>query len=183
MPYSPFHLGFAWPVWLLKRKKLHFMSLSIGSMIPDIGVLFMTVFYNSPTGRTRGFMHSIMGALTFDILAVMFAVFFIVPPIGRYVKAHSKHKWHIFAGEDVTLAPTNIGWALVSAYIGTTSHLLLDYLTHEYNPIFWPYFTERNMNWQFFGNNFESSVIFMIPLGIIALVLALRYWTRPFESR
>lgn len=182
MPVSPFHLGFAWPVWLLNRKKLHFMSLSFGAMVPDLEVLPI-MLVNSEGERARGLMHSILGALTFDILVVMLIVFFIVPPVGRWVKRRSKEKWHIFAGVDVTRAPSNLMWALLSALIGTLSHVFIDTFTHTYNPIFWPYYLGRDINWMLFPDTFLSSLAFMIPLGIIAMILAMRYWTRPFDHK
>lgn len=179
MPVTPFHLGFAWPVWMLNRRKLHFMSLSFGAMVPDLEVLPMMLL-NSEGGHARGLLHSVFGALTVDILIVMVCVFFIVPPVGRWVKSHSKEKWHLFAGKDVTLAPSNLGWALLSALIGTLSHVTIDMFTHIYNPILWPYYIGRDINWMPFADDFLSSLAFMIPLGIIALVLALKYWSKPY---
>ena len=179
MPLTPFHLGFAWPVWLTGRKKLHFMSLSFGAMIPDIEVIPMMIV-SGEGEHSRALMHSVLGALTFDILVVMLFVLFIVPPIGRWVRRCSKEKWHIFAGKDVTLAPDNLGWALLSALIGTLSHVTIDLFTHIYNPIFWPYFTSRNINLMPFPGTFMSALVFMIPLGIIVMALALKYWTKPF---
>jgi membrane-bound metal-dependent hydrolase YbcI (DUF457 family) len=153
------------------------MSLSFGAMVPDIEVLPM-MLVTSEGERARGLMHSVLGALTFDILVVMFFVFFVVPPVGRWVKVHSRERWHIFAGVDVTRAPNHLGWALVSALVGTLSHITIDMFTHAYNPIFWPYFTNRDINWLLFPDPLASSVAFMIPLGAIAVTLALRYWTR-----
>lgn len=158
---------------------MHFMSLSFGAMVPDLEVLPI-MLVNSDGERARGLMHSILGALTFDVLVVMLIVFFIVPPVGRWVKRRSKEKWHIFAGADVTRAPSNLMWALLSALIGTLSHIFIDMFTHIYNPIFWPYYLGRDINWMPFPDTFASTLVFMIPLGIIALLLALRYWTRPF---
>jgi len=180
MPLSPLHLGFAWPVWLLNRRKLHFMSLSFGAMVPDIEVIPMMLL-NAEGERSRGLMHSLLGAVTFDILVVMLIVYLLVPPAGRWLKSRSKERWHIFAGVDVTRAPSNLGWALVSALIGTLSHVLIDTFTHEYNPLFWPYRTGLDYHWMPFPDSFTSSVAFSIPMGIIVLVLALRYWTRPFK--
>jgi len=177
MPVSPFHLGFAWPVWMLNRRKLHFMSLSFGAMVPDLEVLPMMLL-TSEGERARGLMHSILGALTFDILAVMLIVFFIVPPVGRWVKRRSRERWHIFAGVDVTRAPSNIGWALISALIGTVSHVTIDMFTHSYNPILWPYFTGRDINWMLFPDPLLSSMVFMIPLGFIVIAMALMHWTK-----
>lgn len=159
------------------------MSLSFGAMIPDIEVIPIMLI-SGEGEHARGLMHSILGALTFDILMVMFFVYFLVPPVGKWFKHRFKEKLHIFAGEDITLAPKNLGWALVSALIGTVSHIFIDVFTHTYNPLFWPYMTQQNYNWLLFPDNLLlSSMVFMIPLGIIVLALALRYWTRPFNVK
>ena len=163
---------------MLNRRRLHFMSLSFGAMVPDLEVLPMMLL-NGEGERARGLMHSFLGAVTFDILAVMVIVFFVVPPIGRWARRRSKERWHIFAGVDVTRAPTDLGWALLSALIGTLSHVIIDVFTHEYNPIYWPYFTQRDINWMPSEDTFLSSLAFMIPLGIIALGMVLTYWTKP----
>jgi membrane-bound metal-dependent hydrolase YbcI (DUF457 family) len=181
MPLTPFHLGFAWPTWMLNRRKLHFMSLSFGAMVPDLEVPVLTVV-TPELEHARGLMHSYLGALTLDILVTLFIVYFIVPPVGRWFRGHTKTKWHIFAGIDVTKAPSDPLWASLSALIGTLSHVTLDALTHPYNPIFWPYMTDRNINFMPFGDSFLSSLVFMIPLGIIVIVMALLYWTKPAKG-
>jgi len=181
MPLTPFHLGFAWPVWLLDRKRFHFMCLSFGSMIPDIEILAMMPF-TPKFGHARGIMHSILGALTIDILAVLLIAYFVVPPVGRWLKRHSGQKWLIFAGTDITQAPSDPMWAVLSAAIGTLSHVFLDMFTHPYNPILWPYFTDRNINWMPFPDPAMSSIAVSLPLGIIVLVMALKYWSRPLEE-
>ncbi|MFO7619283.1 MAG: DUF4184 family protein [Thermoplasmata archaeon] len=181
MPLTPLHLGFAWPVWLLNRRNLHFMSLSFGAMVPDLEVIPLMLL-NAEGERARGLLHSILGAVTIDLLIVMFIVFFVVPPIGRWVKRRSRERWHIFAGVDVTRPPTNLAWALGSALIGTLSHVLIDTFTHPYNPLLWPHYLGRDINWMLSSDPFISSMAFSIPLGIIALMLALRYWTRPFRQ-
>ena len=150
-------------------------------MAPDLEVPFMSLF-TSEFGHARGIMHSILGALTIDILIVLLFAYFIVPPIGRFIKRRSKEKWHIFAGVDITRAPTDPLWALASAGIGTLSHVFIDMFTHEYNPIYWPYKTGLDINWMPYENAGTSTLIFTVPLFIIILVLALMYWTRPFKS-
>jgi membrane-bound metal-dependent hydrolase YbcI (DUF457 family) len=182
MPVSPFHLAFAWPAWMIDKRRLHFMSLSFGAMVPDLEVLPM-MLVTSEGERARGLMHSLLGALTFDILAVMLIVFFIVPPVGRWVRRHSKERWHIFAGKDITKAPTNIAWALFSALMGTLSHVTIDMFTHEYNPILWPYFTQHDINWMPFPDPALSSLLFMVPMGVIVLGMALMYWTKPTKRK
>jgi len=154
----------------------------MGSMVPDLEVLPM-MFIETASGHARGLMHSYLGALTVDILATMVFVFFIIPPIGRCLKRRSRNKWHIFAGEDVTLPPRDLMWALGSALIGTLSHVTIDLFTHTYNPIFWPHNLQTEYNIILFGDVLTSTLIFVVPMFIIAVVLALKYWTRSFKYR
>ena len=147
-------------------------------MVPDLEIPFLALF-SPDAAHARGLMHSILGALTFDILVALFIVYFIVPPIGRWFKRRSKEKWHIFAGVDVTKAPTDPLWALASVGIGTLSHVFIDLFTHEYNPIYWPYKTGMDINWMPFEDPGMSTLVFTVPFFIIIMVLALRYWTRP----
>jgi membrane-bound metal-dependent hydrolase YbcI (DUF457 family) len=176
MPYTPFHLGFAWPVFMLNKRKLHFMCLSFGAMVPDLELMFLlSLGYGNEIAR--GPMHSLLGALTIDILIVLIIAYFLVPPIGRWFKRNTKYDWHIFAGVDVTRAPPNPAWAVVSAMIGTLSHVIIDVFTHTYNPLYWPY-TQHNPNWMLFGDRAESSLIFIIPLAVIIITMLLLYWTK-----
>jgi len=63
MPFTPLHLGFAWPVFMLSKRKLHFICLSFGAMIPDIEI-FPLVPFSTNLGYARGPLHSLLGALT-----------------------------------------------------------------------------------------------------------------------
>jgi len=149
-------------------------------MAPDIEVIPMMLL-NSEGQHARGLLHSILGALTIDILVALFFVYFIVPPVGRWVKSHSKEKWHIFAGRDVTRVPTDPLWALASAGIGTLSHVFIAMFTHKYNPIYWPYKIAFDINWMPFENDVTSTLVVAVPMSIIVLIMAMRYWTRPFK--
>jgi len=151
------------------------MCLSWGAMIPDIELVFLMLL-GVPHADARGAMHSLLGALTIDILIVLIIAYFLVPPIGRWFKKHIKHDWHIFAGIDVTRAPTNPAWALLSAGIGTVSHVILDIFTHDFNPVFWP--SIQNVSWLLFGVSLESMLVFTVPLAILFLVTLTLFWTR-----
>ena len=175
MPYTPFHLGFAWPAWMINKRKLNFMCLSFGAMIPDAELIFLMLL-GIDVESARGPMHSLLGALTIDILIVFIIAYFFVPPIGRWFKRNTKSNWHIFAGVDVTRAPANPMWALASAGIGTLSHVVLDVFTHDYNPLFWPY--RSDISWMLLGDNMESGLIFTIPLAVIFLSMLVLYWAK-----
>jgi len=158
------------------------MCLSFGAMIPDIEIFIMLPF-SSNLMHARGPMHSYLGAFTVDILAALIVAYFFIPPIGRWFKKHTKNKWHMFAGVDVTRAPTDPMWAVLSALIGTVSHVTLDVFTHEFNPIYWPYALDRNINILLFGDGPLSSLVFIIPLFIIVIAMLLMFWTKPSRSK
>ena len=181
MPLTPFHLGLVWPIWLKAKYKLHFVCISCGAAGPDLEVLWMA-FCASDIGRARGLMHSFYGALTVDVVITLMAAYFLVPPIGRWLRKRAKkggENWHIFAGKDITKAPVDPAWAVFSALIGTVSHVSIDLFTHRYNPIFYPYHTDKYINWLLFPDNLLlSSIIFYIPLGIILFYSLFKYWTK-----
>jgi len=181
MPLTPLHLGFSMPVFMTNKRKLHFLCLCLGSMIPDLEIIPMLPF-SKDLLHARGPMHSILGALTFDILVVLFIVLFVAPPIGRWLKRHGKGKWCLFAGVDVTKAPTDLFWALGSIVIGTVSHITMDMFTHKYNPIFWPNMLGRNINWMFFGSRTTMYFIVALPLFIIIIAMLWLYWTKPAKQ-
>jgi membrane-bound metal-dependent hydrolase YbcI (DUF457 family) len=181
MPLTPLHLGFSMPAFMLNKHKLHFLCLCLGSMIPDLEIIPMIPF-SSDLLHARGSMHSILGALTFDVLVVLFIVLFIAPPFGRWLKRHGKGKWCLFAGVDVTKPPTDLFWALGSALIGTMSHTSMDLFTHEYNPIFWPD-TSGEINWMFFGDRTTMYFIVALPLFIIVIAMLWLFWARPAKSK
>lgn len=182
MPLTPFHLGFAWPVWMLKRRKLSFTCLSIGAMVPDLEVLWMMRFTNR-LPMARGYMHSFYGAATIDLALTLFLAYLIAPIIGKWLRRASRRsaggkKWHVFAGVDVSRPPKYHGWALLSALVGTLSHVTIDLFTHEFNPVFWPYRLGKYDNLMPFDSYFYSSALFWILFGGIMIYMLLKYWTK-----
>ncbi len=176
MPLTPFHLGIVWPIWLKARDKLHFVCLSFGAAVPDLEVLWMAPFVSEPE-HARGLLHSFYGALTVDVIITLMVAYLLVPPLGRWLRKRAKNggeNWHIFAGVDITKAPKTPAWAVLSALIGTVSHVTLDLFTHKFNPIFYPYHLDKNINWLLFGDNYLSSLAFSVPLGIV-----LFYYSKP----
>lgn len=152
------------------------MCLSFGAMIPDVELIFLMLL-GVDSAAARGPLHSLLGALTIDILIVFIVAYFFVPPIGRWFKRNTQNKWHIFAGVDVTKAPTDPVWALASAGIGTVSHVIIDTFTHHHNPLLWP-FSHNNVSWLLLGDRIESSLIFTVPLAIIFLAALVLFWTK-----
>ncbi len=180
MPITPLHLGLVWPIWLKGKDKLHFVCISLGSAVPDLEVLWMAPFA-SELEHARGLLHSFYGAFTIDVLITLMVAYLFVPPLGRWLRSRAREggeNWHIFAGMDITRPPKDIGWAVVSALIGTVSHVTLDVFTHLYNPIFYPYLTDRNINLLPFGDTIWTQLLFYIPLGIIMFYMLVKYWAK-----
>ncbi|MCI0481929.1 MAG: DUF4184 family protein [Candidatus Dadabacteria bacterium] len=182
MPLTPFHAGVVWPLFVRFRDKLHFMCLTFGAMIPDIEVVFLAPV-TPELGHARGLMHSYYGALTVDVMLVLVIAYLMVPPLGKLFRRRKGAKWRIFAGKDVFKAPRDVGWAVASACIGTLSHVTLDVFTHTYNPIFYPYWLQRDTNLLLFGDKMLSNMIVYIIMFIIIISMLLIYWTKGGKKR
>ena len=182
MPITPLHLPIVWPLWMKARDKFHFVCLSFGAAVPDLEVLWMAPFVSDP-GHARGLLHSFYGALTVDVVITLIVAYLFVPPLGRWLRKKARNggeNWHIFAGKDITKAPISPAWAILSALIGTVSHVTLDLFTHKFNPIFYPYHLDKDINWLLFPDDLSLSlIVFYIPLGIILFYYLLKYWTKP----
>jgi membrane-bound metal-dependent hydrolase YbcI (DUF457 family) len=132
---TPLHVAF---VWILKPciGKLSFAALTVGAVVPDLEPLVAWIFgwsvfcgwdFPCTLAPDRLVLHSIAGALTADVaLTVIFVkVIQLLKPerIGM----------HGFAGAQVN------GYFLLSAAIGSLSHVFVDWLHHPANPVFWPF--------------------------------------------
>lgn len=125
-------------VWVLKPRfrKLDFAALTVGAVIPDIEPLIAWMFgwsvfcgWDFPCSLLpdRLVLHSIIGAITID---VAFTVIF--------VKMIGKLGLQRLGICGFTNVQTNAVF-LVSAAIGSLSHVFVDWLHHPANPIFWPF--------------------------------------------
>jgi hypothetical protein len=132
---SPLHVAF---VWILKPwfGKLSFAALTVGAIVPDIEPLVAWLFgwsvfcgwdFPCTTAPDRLVLHSILGAFTADV-----ALTIILVKIIQRLKPE-KMGMNGFAGARVN------GCFLLSAAIGSLSHVLVDWLHHPANPVFWPF--------------------------------------------
>ena len=139
MTLTPLHMAF---VWVLKPRfrKLDFAALTVGAVIPDIEPLIAWMFgwsvfcgWDFPCSLLpdRLVLHSIIGAITID---VAFTVIF--------VKMIGKLGLQRLGICGFTNVQTNAAF-LVSAAIGSLSHVFVDWLHHPANRIFCPLFGGR----------------------------------------
>lgn len=134
MPITLFHVAFVWPL-KMKFKELDFLSLTVGAMVPDLEPPFFWVLGIYPD---RLLLHSLIGAVSVDLILTI-----VVIRLLAYVKLKKKigittsenNASMISYGKGITVM-------VVSAMIGSLSHVLADSLHHEHNPLLWPFASE-----------------------------------------
>lgn len=136
MTLTPIHLAF---VWFLKPryKALSIAGLSVGSFIPDLEPLLsfalgLSVFcgwdFPCSLAPDRLVLHSVAGALTVDVALTMG----IVLLLDKIVRVE---RMGIYGFSRIKVASARF---YASAAIGSVSHVLIDWLHHPANPVFWP---------------------------------------------
>ena len=135
MTLTPLHVAF---VWMLKPqfRKLHFAALTIGAVIPDIEPLVTWAFgwsvfcgwdFPCSLAPDRLVLHSIVGALTVDVALTMIFV--------KMIEKLGVERLGINGFSKVRVMSAGF---YASAAIGALSHVLVDWLHHPANPIFFP---------------------------------------------
>ena len=162
MPFTPLHMG---PGTLLKALLQGSFSLMIfgwTQIVMDIQPLLVML---TGSGHLHGFSHTYLGA---SLLAVFSAL------SGKYLS-----EW-VLVWSGLALPRLSIAWwvAVLSAFIGSFSHVLLDSIMHaDVQP--WFPFSEANALYQWLS----LSALHQLCLysGVVGAVLyfAVRYRLRP----
>ena len=138
MTLTPLHVAF---VWVLKPRfrKLHFAALTVGAVIPDVEPLIAWMFgwsvfcgwdFPCSIAPDRLILHSIMGAITVDVILTIILV--------KMIEILRVERVGIYGFTNVKI---NAAF-LASAAIGSLSHVFVDWLHHPANPIFWPFMVD-----------------------------------------
>ena len=127
MPATPLHYPFA---FLISKsdKRLSLPALVVGSVMPDIEVPLMWIFFSSLPDHL--FLHSFIGAATLGTLLTVLVTRFLYAPIISTTFGVDRNK----LADECRITP----WLVISSFIGVMSHLILDFPMHWYNPILWP---------------------------------------------
>ncbi|MDH4212290.1 MAG: metal-dependent hydrolase [Candidatus Thorarchaeota archaeon] len=128
MPVTPLHYPFAFLVSKLDRHLL-LPGLIVGSVIPDIEVSFMWMFFANRPDHL--FMHSLVGALTIGTILALIVTRFLYSPIISSIFKMER--------DELNRVCRITPWMGISCILGVISHLVLDYPMHWYNPILWPW--------------------------------------------
>jgi hypothetical protein len=160
---------------MAKPKRFNFFALCLGAIIADLEVPIPFLF-NSDPWQARGLMHSLMGAVSLNLVIVVLATIYLVPSVLNFMDKKGDNKAvFLFAGNDLRNNKTSGLIIVYSCLIGALSHLFLDALHHPYNPITFPFEKYYDFNLIMFGNHQLSNVL----IGVVTITLFLimfYYW-------
>ena len=128
MPVTPLHYPLAHGLSKI-NKRLFLPGVVVGSVIPDIEVPLMRIFFSNLPDHL--FLHSLIGAATVGTLLAVLVTWLLYPPIISVIFNVDKERLKEVSGLSKML--------VVSCLIGVLSHLLIDYPMHWFNPILWPW--------------------------------------------
>ena len=128
MPVTPLHYPLAHGLSKI-NKRLLLPGVVVGSVIPDIEVPLMRIFFSNLPDHL--FLHSLIGAATVGTLLAVLVTWLLYPPIISVIFNVDKERLKEVSGLSKML--------VVSCLIGVLSHLLIDYPMHWFNPILWPW--------------------------------------------
>jgi membrane-bound metal-dependent hydrolase YbcI (DUF457 family) len=159
MPFTPFHVGPAIPVKAAMDKKFSLLVYAWAQIVMDLQPLIVIL---TRRGRTHGITHTFLGAAVLGAVAVV---------TGKYLGELILNLLS-FGKRPKAIIPWRV--AILSGFVGSFSHVLLDALVYSDMSPFWP-FSNENLRIGF--SSFEmilfcvvSGVAGLVAWGVIALV-------------
>jgi membrane-bound metal-dependent hydrolase YbcI (DUF457 family) len=158
MPITPIH----WSIAYLAREirpSLSLPALLVSTVVPDLEI---PVIHMVTAGQfSRLVLHSFLGAVTLGtLLSVILTVFAYPRAISYLFKLDPK----------IVRDKCRFSWSLIAVcLLGSLSHVLIDALHHEYNPLLFP-FTYNSIDALVFMNNWTLASV-VVPLSFLALLV------------
>ncbi|MFX0094282.1 MAG: DUF4184 family protein [Candidatus Hodarchaeota archaeon] len=170
MPFTVFHYPIAFGL-SKANKRLSLPGLIVGSVLPDIEVPIMWLFFSNLPDHLV--LHSLVGALTLGTVLAVLVTHYIYPMVISSLFSVEPG----YLSEKCQISPLLV----VSCMLGLLSHLLLDYLVHPFNPLLYPwvdphklvgplvqlFMFSENLSIGYFISMVLTSVIMLILCGII----------------
>ncbi len=120
----------AFIIYKFGGQRLSLPALIVGAMLPDIEIPVILLAFGLQ-GPNRLVLHSLFGGATIGTVLGVAITVLVYPPltsaIFRVNESHVKEGCRLSVG------------LAASCLIGTISHVLLDVVNHQYNPVFWPF--------------------------------------------
>jgi len=176
MPSSLGHFAVAYAIHR-SRKTLSLPALIVGSVISDIDIL---IYYLTKESFAIGreLLHSIVGVATLGTLISVLLTVLLYPKIVSTFFGIDKEE----AKQECRLSATTI----VSCFLGGLSHVIIDSLCHNYNPLFYP-FTRQSIDTLLLTNDWRLSYaiveITLFAMLSILLMTEIKKGTKGFWKR
>ena len=161
MPAVFLHSSFA---YVMKRLNPTFSlpALLVGSIMPDIEVPILYYFTNGEVDRLL--FHSVIGAVTVGTFVSVGIVVFVYPSFISWLFRIDK----IYIQKNCAFSGTLVGLCLV----GNLSHVLIDALHHEFNPLLYPISVTSIDLLRISGNRiFDTGVVAGVLLVIFIAII------------
>jgi len=162
---TPLHYPLVYLIYKVDRK-LVLPGLIVGSMFPDIEVPILLIIFGFE-GRSRLVLHSLIGAATVGTLVSLAVTIYFYPLL---ISAFFPLKLNKIREK------CRFSYSLVaSCLLGNISHILLDYINHDYNPLFWPLITPSEISSSpicyFLGGTGRTTLIIQTILVAILIII------------
>ena len=130
MPFTPIHMGPGIAIKALLQGSFSLMVFGWSQIVMDVQPLMVMI---TGEGHLHGFSHTYVGATLLAIVSALSGKY--LSEIGLYILGLNRH-WQI-----------KIAWgvALLSAFIGTYTHVLLDSIMHSDVQPFYPFTLYNNL--------------------------------------
>lgn len=143
--------------------------------MPDLEVPFLFVL-TGETWKARAIMHSVLGAMTIDLVLALFIIIFLIPVILKLLDKRIKNKkWFFFSNIDLRNHKTDKKILFYSVLIGTVSHVFIDIIHHHYNPLTYPFEQYYDFNLVLF-NDLKLANIVTQGMAFIFLLIMVYFW-------
>ena len=158
MPYTPIHWSIAYLARAIKPS-LSLPALIVSTAVPDLEIPFIYITTGGQFGRLV--LHSLLGATTFaTLLSVFLTVYAYSPIVSHLFKLDTK----------IVREKCRFSWTLVAVcLLGSLSHVLMDALHHEHNPLLFP-FTYTSFDALVLMNDWTLASV-VVPLSFFALLV------------
>jgi len=169
MPVTPLHYCAA---YIINKAKVGLIlpALIVGSFIPDIEPFISYATYERLT-PPRGFLHSLLGAVTLDTFLAVLVTILLYPLVVSWIFKLEKNS----VAEKCRFS----GMLMLSALFGCMSHVLIDGTCHEYNPLLYPFIKESFDALVLIKNDWSlASAIVQITLFVLLLLILVRELTK-----
>ena len=158
MPYTPIHCSIAYLARAI-RPQLSLPALLVSTMAPDLEIPFLYVITGGQYSRLV--LHSLLGAVTLGTALSMILTVFAYPPIVSCL-----FKLDLKTVRDRCRFSRSL---IAVCLVGSLSHVLIDSLHHEYNPILFP-LTYNSFDALVFMNDWTLASM-IIPMAFLSLLV------------